>query len=432
MKTLSVAVCSLSACAGVALASDWPGFRGPDSAGIARDSRPPVSWSDSENLKWRTELPGPGSSSPILVGDRIFVTSWSGYGDDSGGKPSELKRHLVCLSRSTGKALWSKSVPGETNVDPYESYMREHGYATHTPVSDGERVYVYFGKAGARAYDLNGKELWDVNLGTGANERNWGTASSPILYKHAVIFNASEESHAIYALDRTTGKQVWKAEADALEYVFGTPVLATHNGQTDLVIGVPHELWGLNPDTGKLRWHADTDLPNNISPSVVVGDGLVYVFGGFPQLGAVAVKLGGKGDVTKSHVAWKTHNSSYIPTPVLHEGRLYFASDAGFATCLDAKTGELIYKERLPGASASGRGGKPFYSSAVLANGNIYAVSRRNGTFVFAARPEFKLVSHNTLSSDPSQFNATPAVAGSQFFLRSDRYLYCVEVGAGG
>ena len=150
------------------------------------------------------------------------------------------------------------------------------------------------------------------------------------------------------------------------------------------LLALPNELWALKPDTGELRWFADTGLPGNIAPSVVLGDGVAFAFGGFPRTGAVAVKLGGKGDVTTSNVVWTSNLSTFVPTPVLHEGRLYFASDAGFATCLDAKTGTLVFRERLPGAAASGRGGKPFYASAVLANRHVYAQSRRNGVFVFA------------------------------------------------
>lgn len=403
-------------------AEDWPQFRGPHGAGIAAGSKPPTSWSDTQNLKWKTALPGAGTSSPIVVGNKIFLTSWT-------GAASTLKRQLVCLERVTGKVLWQSEVPGEKQADAYQGFMQEHGYASHTPVSDGERVYVYFGKAGALAFDFNGKQLWQVNLGTGANSKNWGSASSPVLYKNLVIINASEESHAVYALDKLTGKQVWKADAATLELVFGTPLVAEHEGQTSILLSVPEELWALNPDTGKLRWFAETRLPGNIAPGVISGDGMAFTFGGFPQLGAVAVKLGGKGDVSKTHVAWKSGNSTYIPTPVLHEGRLYFVSDAGFATCLDAKTGELVFKERVPGASASGRGGKPFYASPVLANGNIYAVSRRNGTFVFAAQPKFELVAQNKLADD-SQCNATPAIVGNVLFLRSDKFLYCI--GAGG
>jgi outer membrane protein assembly factor BamB len=431
MKQPLVPFALLGALLTMAQANEWTQFRGPGAAGIAANAKPPITWTDSENVKWKAALPGPGTSSPILVSNRVFLTCWSGYGDGSGGAPADLKRHLVCLDRASGKVLWSKSIAAEARVDRYEGFMQEHGYASHTPVSDGERVYVYLGKAGALAFDLEGKQLWQVNLGTGANSKNWGSASSPILHKDTVIINASEESGAIYALDKKSGKEVWKCEAGSLELVFCTPVLVTHEDRTDLLIAVPNELWGINPDNGKLRWFAETGLPGNIAPTVVVGDGLAFVFGGFPRTATVAVKLGGKGDVTKTHVAWTSNNSTYIPTPVLHDGKLYFASDAGFATCLDAKTGELVYKERLPGASASGRGGKPFYASMVLANGQVYAVSRRNGTFVFPASTGFKITAQNKLGDD-SQFNATPAVAGNQMFLRSDKFLYCVETPAGG
>jgi outer membrane protein assembly factor BamB len=402
---------------------EWPRFRGPNGSGIATGATPPTAWSDTQNVKWKTELPGPGTSSPIIVGGRVFVTCWTGYGATKG--KSSLSRELVCVDRASGKVKWAKSVAGES-PDQYEGYLPEHGYASHTPASDGERVFVYFGRGGAAAFDLDGNQLWHVKLGNGANQKNWGSAASPVLYKNTVIITASEEAHAVVALDKETGKEVWRAPGSALEYVFGTAALAGSPAQPELVFALPEEIWALNPDTGRLRWFATSNLPGNIAPSVVAGEGVVFAFGGFPQLGAVAVRTGGKGDVTGSHRLWQTRDSTYVPTPVLHEGRLYVVTDQGFALCLDAKSGELVFKERLPGASATGRGGKPFYASPVLAGGNLYAVSRRNGTFVLAAQPQFKLVAHNSLASDTTQFNATPAASGKELFLRSDKFLYCL------
>lgn len=409
---------------GTAAEPEWPRFRGPNGSGIAMGAQPPTAWSDTQNLKWKTELPGPGTSSPILVGDRVFLTCWTGPGVAKGR--SALSRELVCVDRASGQVKWTRSVTGETPADEYEGYLPEHGYASHTPASDGERVFVYFGRGGAAAFTLDGQQLWHVKLGNGANQKNWGSAASPVLHKDTVIITASEEAHAVIALDKQTGKEVWRAPGSALEYVFGTPVLAGSPAQPELVFALPEELWALNPDTGKLRWFTATGLPGNIAPSVVTGDGVVFAFGGFPQLGAVAVKTGGRGDVSGTHQLWRTRDSTYVPTPVLHEGRLYVVTDQGFALCLDAKSGELVFKERLPGASATGRGGKPFYASPVLANGNFYAVSRRNGTFVIAAQPQFKLVAHNVLASDTTQFNATPAASGKELFLRSDKFLYCL------
>ena len=407
--------------------ADWDRFRGPNGSGTAADAKPAATWSESQNVRWKTELPGPGTSSPIVVGARIFVTCYSGYGDGSNGDMQTLQRHLVCVNRADGKIAWASAIPAAQPEDNYGGFLTEHGYASHTPVSDGEHVFVFFGKSGAAAFDLAGAKLWQTGLGTGSNGKNWGSAGSPILYKDFVIINASEEGHAIVALEKKTGKVAWKAEGAALGYSFGTPILVEGEGRTDLVFSLPGELWGLNPDTGKLRWFAETGLPGNIAPSVIAGDGVVYVFGGFPKLGALAVRTGGKGDVTQTHIVWAGSTSSYVPSPVLHEGRLYFVSDAGFATCLDAKTGSAIFKERLPGASATGRGGKPFYASAVMADGLVFAVSRQNGTFVFEAKPEFKLVAQNKLGGDDSQFNATPALADRQLFLRSNRALYCIE-----
>lgn len=403
---------------------EWPRFRGPNGSGIAIGAQPPTTWSDTQNLKWKTELPGPGTSSPILVGDRAFLTCWTGRGATKG--KTSLNRELVCVDRASGKIKWAKSIVGESPADTYDGYLPEHGYASHTPTSDGERVFVYLGRGGAAAFDLDGQQLWHVKLGDGANRKNWGSAASPVLYKDTVIITASEEAHAIVALDKKTGREVWRAPGSALEYVFGTPVLAGTPEAPELILSLPDELWALNPATGKLRWFATSGLPGNISPSVVLGEGVAFTFGGFPQLGAVAVKTGGQGDVTGTHRLWQTRNSTYVPTPVLHEGRLYVVTDQGFALCLDAKTGEQVFKERLPGASATGRGGKPFYASAVLANGSIYAVSRRNGTFVFDAKPEFKLTAQNSFASDTTQFNATPALGGKDIYLRSDKFLYCV------
>lgn len=424
MNRLLATALLLAAQLAAAAEPEWSRFRGPNGSGIATGAQPPTTWSDAQNVKWKTELPGPGTSSPILVGDRIFLTCWTGYGATKG--KSTFTRELVCVDRKTGKIRWASSIDGESPADQFDGYLPEHGYASHTPVSDGEIIFAYFGRGGAAAFDLDGKQLWHVKLGNGANQKNWGSSASPVLYKDIVIITASEEANAIVALDKKTGKEVWRAPGSALSYVFGTPALAGTKELPELVFSLPEELWALNPDTGKLRWFATSNLPGNVAPSVVVGDGVVFAFGGYPQLGAVAVKTGGKGDVTGTHRLWQTRDSSYVPTPVLHEGRLYVVTDQGFALCLEAKTGELVFKERLPGASATGRGGKPFYASPVLANGNLYAVSRRNGTFVIEAKPQFKLVAHNSLASDTTQFNATPALSGKNLFLRSDKSLYCI------
>ena len=411
-------------------AADWPRFRGTDGNGSAGDTKAPATWSDTENLKWKTALPGPGSSSPIVWKDRVFVTCYSGYGDGSDGAMEKLQRHLVSLERATGKVLWSKTVAAEMPEDLYGGFLTEHGYASNTPATDGERVYAFFGKTGVVAFDFEGREVWRVNVGKESGNRRWGSGASLMLVGDKVIVNASEESQSIRALDKATGREVWKAPSASLELCYSTPAAMDVGDRTDLVLAVPGELWGMNPDTGKLRWFAETRLSGNVSPSVLISDGMIYVNGGFPRLGAAAVKGGGKGDVSESAVVWSSQNASYVPSPVISDGHLYVANDQGFALCLNAKDGSLVYKERLPGASATGRGGKPFYASAVLANGLVYAVSRQNGTFVFDAKPTFKLVAHNKLAADSSQFNGTPAIVDGQIVLRSDRAIYCIEAAA--
>ena len=433
MKTnlICVAVITMTA-ANLVFASDWKRFRGPNGSGVSDEKNLPISWGDSdswidsENLKWKIPLPGVGSSFPIVVGDRVFVTCYSGYGLDSKspGDIKDLKRHLLCLDAKSGKIIWQKDVEAVLPEDQYRGYIREHGYASNTPVSDGERVYVFFGKTGVLAYDMDGAKLWQVSVGSGSSNRRWGSAASPILYKNLVIVNASEESRSIIALDKTTGKEIWKAESNKLELSYTTPVIVPlDKGQQELVISMPREVWGLNPDTGKTNWYAGINLSGNISPSPMTANGIVYVFGGYPSIGGVAIRTGGKGDVTDSHVMWSTADASYITTPVIFGEHLYWVSDKGYAYCMEADTAEVIFREKL---EISG-GGNPFYASVVLADGKIYAVSRKNGTFVFAAKPQFQQLAHNQLASDDSDFNASPAISNGRIFLRSNTYLYCIE-----
>lgn len=400
---------------------EWARFRGAGGTGVNETSKPPVTWSATENVTWRAKLPGPGSSSPVITGDRVFVTCYSGV--DSGGSAADLKRHLVCVDRVSGKVLWEKAVAARQPEDPYRGFLTEHGYASNTPVTDGKHVYFFFGKTGVYAYDLNGKEVWNRHLGSESTRKQWGSASSPILSGDILIVNASEESRAVYGLDKATGKELWKAEAETLGYTYGTPSMRKIGDHEDVVIAVPGELWGMNPKTGKLRWYAETGLTGNVSPSVVFDGDLAFVFGGYPRTGRAAIRLGGKGDLGEKSIVWEDNHASYIPTPVVDDGKLYWVSDAGIANCIDAKSGEEIYRERLPGNIGGGKG-KPIYASPVLADGKLYCVTRRSGTFVIDAKPTFKVLAHNKLSDDESQFNATPAISGNALYLRSDEALY--------
>lgn len=454
--TFRTSACFVSLLLGVSMtvtAGDWARFRGPNGSGISHDTAAvPTTWSDSENLQWKVALPGPGSSSPIIVGDRVFVTCWSGYGVDreNRGKQEDLVRHLVCLDRETGKTIWSKPVEAVLPEDEYGGMFAEHGYASHTPVSDGERIYAYFGKTGALAFDMEGNQLWQTQVGTESDPRHWGSASSPILYKDKVIVTASSESEAVVALDTATGKEVWRQEAAGLNSTWGTPVLAkVDDERTDLVLGVPYEFWAFNPDDGKLRWYCEVMETDSYCSSVVTEGGVVYGIEGRGG-GSIAVKAGGKGDVTKTNVVWSGRDSNRIGTPIVHEGRIYFFS-GGIANCIEAATGKKIFQARLEGGSASspspeggnrggnrgnaggGRsrrgGGGGFggdYASPILADGKIYFTSRSGNFYVMKAGDKFEQLATNRVTDDSEDFSATPAVSDGQLFLRSNKHLYCV------
>jgi hypothetical protein len=412
-----------------ATGADWPQYRGPMGNGVSSEAKAPLEWNDTKNIKWKTALPGPGSSSPIISGGCVFVICYSGYGvgPEEPGKIENLKRHLLCLKLDDGKIVWSRSVDAALPEDPFGGMrITEHGYASNTPVTDSERVYVFFGKTGVLAFDFQGKELWRADVGRESSKRRWGSSASLILYRDTVIVNAAEESRSIRALDKMTGKEKWKAEAAGLELTYAAPlVVDLPDGRKELVIGVPNEAWGLNPDTGKLVWHAETGLSGNVAPSPVAQDGIVYLMGGYPGQQTVAVRAGGKGDVTKSHILWSSLVSSYVPSPVLCNGNLYWVSDMGLANCVEAMTGRSIYRERLPRV-ASTKSEKPYYASVVLVKDRLYAVSRAGDTCVLPAKPTFEVLAHNPLASDTSDFNASPAIGNGKLLLRSNRFLYCI------
>lgn len=419
-------ICTLAAvCFGivsVASAGDWAQFRGPGAAGVSTDADVPLEWSDEQNIRWKTDLPGAGSSSPIIWEGRAFVTCYSGYGIGDGGNVADLKRHLVCVDLASGAIVWEKSVGLLGSDDPYRGFISEHGYASNTPVTDGERVYCFFGKSGVVAFDMEGNQQWQIDVGQESSRMRWGSAASLILYNDMVIVNASEESHSIRALDKATGSERWKAEADLLEMIYSTPALVTSaDGRQDLVTAVAGEVWGLNPDNGKLRWYCTSPAQSTVCPAVLSSGDVAYVFGGNRGAGSVAVRVGGKDDVSDSHVVWKGRASSYITTPVLFDGKFFWADDRGTAHVVAADSGEELKTARLP---VEGRG---FYASPIVASGRIYAVSRQEGTFVFEPSEEFTQLAQNRIASDDSQFNATPAVVDGELLLRSDKALYCVS-----
>ena len=421
------------------MAGDWARYRGPNGSGVSADgAEVPVKWSEEENVKWKIGLPGPGHSSPIIVGDKIFLTCWSGYatdGEERLGDQKDLRYHLLCLDREDGSTVWDRELTPELPEEEYRGMFAEHGYTTHTPASDGKHVYAFFGRSGVIAFDLEGKQLWHVNIGKGRDHRGWGSASSPILHGNHVIVLASIESSAVVALDKQTGKEVWREEADGLRSLWGTPILAKAGEQTDLVIVINGEIWGLNPESGKLRWICDGPGGRSISISAISHDGVVYALGG-REGGTTAVRAGGKRDVNKTHFLWDSIRGGGTGTPVYHDGRLHWINE-GMAYALDAKTGDEVYRERIegirsPAAQPRGNGGgggirgTRDYPSPVVAGNKLYQLTGSGDVIVVKLGADFELVGINRLEGDGSRFVATPAVSAGDLFIRSNKFLYCV------
>jgi hypothetical protein len=410
---MAVAVCWTS----ISHAEDWTGFRGPGGRAYS-ESRVPTKWSEDENLAWKTELPGLGSSSPTTLGDSIYLTCYSGYGvEPNEGSQDDLMRYVVCLDRKTGDIKWKREFKPQLPESKYSGgNSSRHGYSSSTIATDGERLYVFFGKSGVYCLDLKGETVWQKSVG--ANTAGWGSSNSPVLYDNLVIINASVENRSLVALNRMTGEEEWRA--GDIRGCWNTPMLLKAGGRDELVLSLPRKVAAFDPGTGKPLWTCE-GIPDGgyTCPSAVAVDDVVYVIGGRRNT-AIAIRGGGEGDVTESHVIWTQREGSNVSSPIVHDGHLYWAHErSGTVYCLNAKTGEVVKEQRLqprPGL---------VYSSVTFAGGFIYAMSQENGVYVLSADPGLEFVSHNTFA-DSSRSNACPVVDGNRLLLRSDKYLYCV------
>lgn len=416
LRSSTFAVASVALAFAPVLAADWTQFRGPGGLGTSPDKSLPLTWSQNENILWKTDLPDAGTSSPVLIGDKIFLTTYSGYNvpGQPQGSQDDLKRHLLCLDRKSGRIAWTKDLPVKL---PEQDRIREgHGYASSTPAVDAERVYVFAGRSGVLALDHSGKQLWQADAGNGLN--GWGSASSPVLSGDLVIVNASVESQSLIAFEKTTGKEKWRA--GGIRESWNTPILVqAKDGKTELVVAIMGKVLGFDPATGQQLWGCATDIGWYMVPSLVSHNDVVYCIGGRNGGGALAVRAGGRGDVTRTHRLWAIKKGSNVPSPVFHEGHLYWINETdSIAYCVEAASGRIVYGERIP------RGGQ-VYASALLADGRIYHVDRAGRTHVIAAKPKFELLATNELR-DRSMFNATPVAIDGKLYIRSDKALYCI------
>jgi outer membrane protein assembly factor BamB len=393
-------------------------FRG-DWSGKSSATNLPTEWDADNNIVWKQELPGPGTSTPIVVDGRVYLTCYSGYAlsaDDPGNK-EDLVRHIVCLDRKSGKILGTKTFKAKMPESTYkEGNDGRHGYASSTLTTDGERLYAFFGISGVYCLDLRGNEVWHQEVGMGTH--GWGSATSPILYKNLVIVNASIESNALIALDKMTGKEVWRV--DGITKCWASPVLVdTEDGKQELVLNVPRKLTGYDPATGEELWHCEGIPDSYVCPSVIGEGNIAYTIGGRKNT-AIAVRTGGRGDVTDSHVLWRTGKGSNVTSPVYLDGYLYWFHERGTAVCVNAENGEVVYEERLEPKLDL------MYASVLAADGKLYGLSRQDGTYVLAAKPEFEQLTVNKFADDSTRANACPIVSDAQILLRTDKAIYCI------
>lgn len=396
--------------------ADWRQFRGPQGLGVSDAKNLPTEWDRETNLIWKTSLPGAGTSSPVTFGEKLFLTTYSGFnipGED-GTSMTNLKLQVLCLDKNTGEILWQESV--KPRLPEQERIRENHGYASNTPIVDESGLYVFFGKSGVLSFDHSGRLQWQADVGSGLS--GWGSGASLVIHENLLIVNASVESESLIGLNKATGKELWRTRN--IKEAWNTPALVElPDGKTELVIAMPRTMLGLDPATGEELWRCGHDIRWYIAPSMVHDRGIIWCLGGRSGTAAVAVKAGGRGDVTESHKLWSTNKGSNVTSPVYHDGHLYWMHEnIGMTYCADAMTGKLIYEERI------NRAGQ-IYGSCLLADGRLHYISRRGNTYVLPAEPRFEVLSKNSLE-DGSQFNATPIADDDRIYIRSDKTLYCI------
>jgi outer membrane protein assembly factor BamB len=412
----------------------WPQWRGPFFNGVAKGAAP-VEFGDTKNIKWRVAIPGRGFSTPVIWGDRIFLTTAMPTGkvtnpappgqarnpDRAGGAGAgeEHKFVVMCLDKKTGKTLWGRVAKVAT---PHEGYHREYGsFASNPPATDGHYLYASFGSRGVYCYDLDGKLIWEKDLGVQMKIRGqFGEGAAPALHGNLLIHPFDQERDSfVVALDKHNGKEVWRVNRDEVT-AWPTPLIADAKGKKQVIISATKKVRAYEPETGKLIWEC-AGLGLNVIPHPVQHNDIVLVMSGFSDPRLMAIRLGREGDLTGSDaVLWsQNRGTSYTASPVLHDNKFYVLTDSGMLSCFNATTGEPYYhRQRLPQPDN-------FKASPVAAGGHLYLASESGVITVIKLGEKFEIVATNTLAGH--LFVASPAVAEGEMFLRSKTHLFCVS-----
>jgi outer membrane protein assembly factor BamB len=426
----------------------WSQWRGPENNGVARGDAP-AQWSDTNNIKWKANIPGRGHSTPVIWGNRIYLTTaiatnptalnapppgtpagsttpggrgpGGGRGGPGGGVGANVEHQLVvmALDRKTGKVVWQHSPKTAT---PHEGYHRMYGsFASNSPATDGKNLWAFFGSRGLYCYDMNGKLVWQKDFGVQMKMRlQFGEGGAPVLADDKLILLFDHDAGSfIVALDKKTGKELWRNARDEVS-TWTTPLVIEHAGQKQVVVSATKKVRSYDLATGKLIWECG-GLGVNVIPQPIYHDGVIYVMSGYVNPKLMAIKLGKQGDLTGTDaVLWtQTKGLSYTASPVFHEGKFYAVTDNGLISCFDAKTGNPYYQQqRLPKAYN-------LKASPVAANGKLYVPTEDGDVVVVKMGEKYEVVATNSL---PDQFFiASPIVLGGELYLRSQDKLYCIS-----
>jgi outer membrane protein assembly factor BamB len=389
-----------------ARAENWPQYRGPGGSGVSAEKGLPTKWGAGGGVRWKTRLPGPGHSSPIVWGERLFLTAYAA------GGPGRDRLLVLCVDSRTGKILWER----EVRAAEIERVGGANAPATPTPVTDGRRVYVYFGSYGLVCFDFEGREVWRRPLAPCGGE--FGSASSPVLHGRLLLLNCTSDAEGfLLAADKETGRTVWRTEHAQPTLSFATPYVWDTGAGAEIVLIVSGHVKGFDPKTGRELWRVE-GAPKGVAPTPAAAGGLLYAASNSPPGFVAAIRPGGRGSIKATHVAWR-HDKGVVsvPSPLAFGGYLFALRDGGVLTCLDAKSGAVLWQQRLPA-----RGN--YFASPVAGDGKVYLVSEEGEVSVVAAKPSYELIATN---STGERTMASPAISGGRIFIRTDESLYCVE-----